>query len=441
MSDDIAMRKNIGISKWVLLTIIGVLIAAGTNNTVFTCAAALLASAGIVLYDEQNSLGILFFTMPYTHIFKIAPGTVSVFVVLLLLYVMWYMLRMRLFHRVVGEILVLCAFVSAVHFASGMLQISQLIKFMANLLFLYVAVQEVDFNNPREIFLVYIYGLLTSSFLKYSGAFPNVPLYTDEHLDLDRFTGMHADPNFYGFNVVLALCLVVIMYHRRDISVWMTIALTGVLVWFATLTVSKMVFIMLAFPCLIFFYSNCVNRRIFLQFVFIAIITALILLVISGKIDAFDAVLKRFERVNDAASLTTGRSIKWRHYIQHIFGSLRVTLIGEGLNAPYTRASDGVPHNTYIDFLYNLGLGGTMAYIACILHIFKLRKNRIKRTIINGILLTCIMVMWMSLSELLYFDFPFHLLLGYIVWNLPMDWYSKKHSKQRVVSRYGGYGA
>lgn len=429
------MRTNIGINKWILFFVVGMLIAAGTNNTIFTCAAAFLASAGIVLYDRQSSLDVLFFTMPYTHIFKIAPGTVSVFVVLLLLYVAWYMVRMRLFHRVVGEILVLCAFLSAVHFASGMLQIAQLIKFMANLLFLYVAVQEVDFNNPRDIFLTYIYGLLSSSFLKYSGAFPNVPLYTDEHIDLNRFTGMHADPNFYGFNIILALCLVVIMYHRKDISIWMTIVLTGILVWLATLTVSKMVFIMLAFPCLIFFYSNCVNRKIFLQFIFGGIIVALVLMVMSGKIDAFDAVLKRFERVDDAVSLTTGRSIKWGQYLKHIFGSLRVTLIGEGLNAPYTRASDGAPHNTYIDFLYNLGLGGTIAYCTCVLHIFKLRKNRINRTIINGVLLMCIMVMWMSLSELLYFDFPFHLLLVYIAWNLPMDQHSTYHNKYLVRRR------
>lgn len=47
----------------------------------------------------------------------------------------------------------------------------------------------------------------------------------------------------------------------------------------------------------------------------------------------------------------------------------------------------------------------------------------------------CIMVMWMSLSELLYFDFPFHLLLVYIAWNLPMDQHSTYHNKYLVRRR------
>ena len=167
-------------------------------------------------------------------------------------------------------------------------------------------------------------------------------------------------------------------------------------------------------------YSNFVNRRIGLQILFVGVVVALVSLVLSGQIDAFDYVLRRFNEVDDAASLTTGRSIKWGHYIEYIFGSPLLMLFGAGLNAPYSLASNGVPHNTYIDFMFNLGLVGTFGFIRCIVCIFGMRVKKIKRLPMNWCLVVCILVMWLSLSELVYFDLPFHLLMGYVVWNISM---------------------
>lgn len=414
------MQIKFRISKWIVCPLLGLLITMGTNANVYTYMAALLALASIALYNEQDSLCILLFCMSFTHIFKNAPGSTSFFVYIMLFYVVWNMMRMCQFHRIIGELIVFCAYYAAIHFASGMMQITQLVKFAANFLILYIAVHIIDYDQPRDIFLTYIFGVLLASLCRKSELFPNICFYTGEGNTYGRFTGMHADPNYYGVNLIIALCLVVIMFHRREIPVWLTLILTGAIVWFCTLTASKMVFLMLLIPGMLFMYSNYVNRRIWLQILFAGILVALIGMILSGQIKAFDYVLRRFNEVDDAASLTTGRSIKWGHYFDYIFSSPKVVMLGAGLNAPYSLVSNGVPHNTYIDFLFHLGIVGSFGFIWCVLRIFALNLKLIKRNIMNGCLIVCVLIMWLSLSELLYFDLPFHLLLGYVVWNVSM---------------------
>lgn len=416
------MQIRIRISKWIMNPIIGLFIAMGTNNNLFTYAAVLLSLVCIVFYSSHESLGVLLFIMSFTHIFKSAPGTTSFFIILMLFYIMWNLLkRTRRFDAVVGEIIIFIAYIAVVHFASGLMRISELIKFASGFLFLYLALSMVDYNKIRDLLLSYIFGVLISSFLKVSEAFPNAVFYTNEAIELVRFTGMHGDPNYYGVNLIISMCLVVIMYHRREIPTLMAVLIVGLLVWLSTLTVSKAVFLMLVLPLCMFIYSNHANRRIWTQILMVAMIVVMVGMVLTGKIEAFNAVLKRFDIVDDAASLTSGRSVKWEVYFEHIFSNPRVLLFGEGLSAPYTRAGDGVPHNTYIDFLFYLGILGTTGWWHCTLRLFSCYSRRITRNILNISLLACVFVMWLSLSELLYFDLPFHLLLAFLIWNLPMS--------------------
>ena len=249
------MQIRIRISKWIMNPIIGLFIAMGTNNNLFTYAAVLFSLVCIVFYSSHDSLGVLLFIMSFTHIFKSAPGTTSFFIILMLFYIMWNLLkRTRRFDAVVGEIIIFIAYIAVVHFASGLMRISELIKFASGFLFLYLALSMVDYNKIRDLLLSYIFGVLISSFLKVSEAFPNAVFYTNEAIELVRFTGMHGDPNYYGVNLIISMCLVVIMYHRREIPTLMAVLIVGLLVWLSTLTVSKAVFLMLgwtSFPAVL----------------------------------------------------------------------------------------------------------------------------------------------------------------------------------------------
>lgn len=414
------MSVNLCISKWIMNPIIGLLIAMGTSNSLYTYMALALSACCVIFYDEQDSLCVLFFCMSFAFVFKGAGGGTSFFTMLTLLYVLWNMVRRRIFCSALGDIILLVEYVAVVHLGNKMMQLTQLLKFVTNFLFLYVAVQNVDLNHPRELFLTYVFGVLFSSCLKLSGAFPNIPLYTVEPVEFGRFTGMQQDPNYYGVNLIISLCLVVILYHRKELPSWFALVLVGTLVWFCSQTASKMVFLMLIFPTVFFMYSNFQNRRFWLQLVFVGLVAAVVIAVLQGKIEAFNAVLRRFEMADDAGSLTTGRSNKWQEYLDYIFGNFRVALFGEGLNAPYSLASDAVPHNTYIDFLYHLGVIGTLALVGVLKQIFGMMLKPVKRNLLNGSVAGCMLIMWLGLSELTYFDFPFHLILAGIAWNVSM---------------------
>ncbi len=414
---------RIKINKWIACPAIGLLIAIGTDNSIMTYLAALLAAACILLYDEEDSLCVLFFSVSFTHAFKSSPSSTSFFIMLLLLYVLWHLSFVRKLHKVVGWIICLTGYVAVIHLANLNMGIElvQLIKFAMNLLFLYVAVQHVNYDQPRNLFLFYIFGVLMASLLKYSDIFPNLSLYTDGRVDIYRFTGMHEDPNYYGVNLVICLCLVVVMYHRQDISISILLVMTGLLIWFAALTVSKMVFLMLSMPILAFIYSNHLKRRYGLQVLSTIILAVVVSLVVSDKIEIFHSVLQRFEEASDAASLTTGRAAEWREYITYILNTPKVLILGAGLDAPSPANANDIPHNTYIDYIYNLGIVGTIGWGYCVGKIFKISNRYIKRNLINASTFVSIMIMWMALSELLYFDMIFHILLAYIVWNLSMD--------------------
>lgn len=411
---------NLRISKWIMNPIIGLLIAMGTSNSLYTYMALALSACCVIFYNEQDSLCVLFFCMSFAFVFKGAGGGTSFFTMLTLLYVLWNMVRMRMFYSVLGGIILLVEYVAVVHLGNKMMQLTQLLKFVTNFLFLYVAVQNVDLNHPRELFLTYVLGVLFSSCLKLSGAFPNIPLYTVEPVEFGRFTGMQQDPNYYGVNLIISLCLVVILYHRKELPSWLALVLVGTFVWFCSQTASKMVFLMLIFPTVFFMYSNFQNRRFWLQLVFVGLVVTMVVAVLQGKIEAFNAVLRRFGATDDAGSLTTGRSDKWQEYLDYIFGNAQVALFGEGLNAPYSLASDAVPHNTYIDFLYHLGVIGTLGLVCVLKQIFGMMLKPVKRNLLNGSVAVCMLIMWFGLSELTYFDFPFHLMLAGIVWNVSM---------------------
>lgn len=414
---------GIKINKWIACPAIGVLIAMGTDNSIMTYLAALLAAACILLYNEEDALCVLFFSVSFTHAFKSSPSSTSFFIMLLFLYVLWHLSFARVLHKVVGWIICLTGYVAVIQLAnfSMGIELVQLVKFAMNLLFLYVAVQQVNYDQPRNIFLFYIFGVLIASLLKYSDVFQNLSLYTDGKVDIYRFTGMHEDPNYYGVNLVICLCLVVVMYHRRDVSIGILLAMTGLLVWFAALTVSKMVFLMLLMPILAFIYSNHLKRRYGLQVLSIIVLAILVGLVLSDKMEIFHSVLQRFEEASDAVSLTTGRVAEWKEYITYILSNPKVLILGAGLDAPSPANASDIPHNTCIDYIYNLGIAGTIGWACCVNEIFKISKRQMKKNFVNASVFVSMMIMWMALSELLYYDMIFHVLLAHIVWNISIE--------------------
>lgn len=148
---------------------------------------------------------------------------------------------------------------------------------------------------------------------------------------------------------------------------------------------------------------------------------AIIVLAFSGQIPALEVVVKRFLASDtldgmDINRLTTGRSDIWLMYAKYLISNSKILLFGQGIGAGYYQHA---PHSTYIDFLYFLGIAGTILLMGSLLAISKQsRIFKTKRNILNYCVMICVVVMYTFLSELFFFDIPFHLFVAITVLNL-----------------------
>lgn len=151
------------------------------------------------------------------------------------------------------------------------------------------------------------------------------------------------------------------------------------------------------------------------------------------QIPALKIVVDRFMSSNtldgmDVNKLTTGRTDIWIMYAKYLINNSHVFIFGQGVGADYYNHT---PHNTYIDILYFLGVIGSALRLLSLLAISKQSRHiKTKRNILNYSVMICIVVMYFFLSELFFFDIPFHLFAAFTVLNLNM----KKDYKKRFFS-------
>ncbi len=404
-----------------LLTAIALLfIVLGTFNKVFSLLAFLTCVFNILLSRGEGIINMLVFLLPFSSIFKFNPGEQSFFTYVTLFYILYMILN----HKITQNFficLILLITTIALHDSTNF-DLFRSIKFIANILLTYSAMKLNPQNSHKEIFLSFVHGIIVSSFLSLPGVLPNFSEYvTTKDLGfandwLERFSGMYGDPNYYSINVIISICLLVLLWHKREIPLFFAVGLSSILVYFAIITYSKSAFIMLALPLILFLYSNIKNKKYFLAALFLVGMIYVVVLLFAGRISAFAMVLSRF--TEGSGDITTGRSHLWSSYLSLFIQQPLVLLFGRGLGAEFVNGM--APHNTYIDFLYFLGLVGTVIYI---ITIFLIPKSKIqgKRNFLNFSIFICIGAMYFFISEIFYIDFPFHIIIALIAYNLSFN--------------------
>ena len=71
--------------------------------------------------------------------------------------------------------------------------------------------------------------------------------------------------------------------------------------------------------------------------------------------------------------------------------------------------------------LYHLGLIGSALFVAVGATIFEEYHVRHRRSFMNYSVALCVFIMYMFLSELFLIDIPVHILLSFLVMDLPSD--------------------
>lgn len=133
-----------------------------------------------------------------------------------------------------------------------------------------------------------------------------------------RFSGLYTDPNYYAISVIISLCLIVFLYMKKRLSLIATVVLSIPLCIFAGMTSSKSALVMLAIPIIEMIYVCFKEKNYIVLSLFFIALAAIIVGVIGGRIDIFNAT---FDRLNldtrNIDALTTGRTVLWRDYFNY----------------------------------------------------------------------------------------------------------------------------
>lgn len=429
MSGNVIINNNK--IRWGLSALLAVLLLFSTFHTVFSLVAFAICALIIFFCDREFILLQMLFIMPMANIFKMSPDAQSFFTIVLLLYVVFHLVLPR---NATAIITLFAFYIVVMQLIMGEFDLFRTIKLVCNILFLSSVLNNQVKTRHREIFLSYIIGNIVASVIALMDS-PTFKIVSyvgveaigdpDKGTQVTRFTGLYADPNYYSVGLIISLCLLVVLYHRNELKVLPSVLLACPIIYFLLITYSKSAVIMILLILVFLLYSLTVKKKFVPIIILSFSAVVIIVLAISGQVPALQVVVERFMVSDtldglDVNRLTTGRFNLWMTYAKHIIQNLRVIIFGNSITAGLL--DDRAAHNTYIDVIYHLGTIGTVLLLVSLKAILtQSTRMKIKRNILNYSVLICILIMYFFLSELFYYDPPFHIFLAFILINLPLS--------------------
>ena len=416
---------------WIGLFGIALLIVLGTAIGICTLIAFCLAALQIVFGDEEYSWKMLFLLIPFSTIFKLSPGSTSLFTYILLLFVVILFQRQQTFPSIWLFFAIYMLAIPVLKMQLSDFNILRWIKLLCGLLLIYYYFDDRASHDEAGIFLAFVIGIIGASLTRHlNSAFFRIERYLDdadtvgdggaEYSDLTRFTGLCNDPNYYTVNLIIAMCLLIILMYKKKISFPLYLGLTAPLIFFDIATYSKSAMLMLAIPVGSLLYATIVSNRKSLKLLVVLMAVAVITYLVASGGGAFKIVLSRFGSGTDNLDkLTTGRTKIWRYNLEFFKNNPGWLIVGLGINAAYING--WAHHNTYIEMPYHLGLIGVSLLFGILKQISNGISHPLKRNILNYSVLTCVLIMYMFLSMLFFYDMPFQMILVFIVLNMNLE--------------------
>lgn len=424
---DIIPRKTIG--RVLLLGVVSVLILLGTHTHLLSMVAFVIC-AFIIVFDKTSfSLFMMTYLMMLAHIFKISPTGMSYFTFLVFLYI-----GVKLFEdrKILWIVILFIIFVLTVQIVRSEFKLNDDLKLFGNILFIGYSLGDIytfSDTDKEKLCITYISAVIVSSVMRFFDSdFFRISSYTNE-LNTEgygagvesivRFSGLDEDPNYYSVNLLVALCLIVILYYRgRTSKVFCGLSAAAIL-YFGTLTYSKSFLLILMIPLFMFLYANHRIGRYDIQVISIALLAAAVLIVLSINPDYLTNMQRRVESRD---SITTGRTELWMAYLNYIYENPDVMLFGIGIGGGAMFGN--VVHNFYIECLYHLGIIGSFLFIVSIVSSFTPYRIIKKTNLLNYSVLLCILSAYFFLCQLHGFEFPMHFMLAFMVlfqWDLSKE--------------------
>jgi len=413
---------NAGIKGYifVLVTVVS-LILAGLTNPIFSILAFGVCFVFILLTSNENSMCLMFFFLPFANIFKVGPETTSLFTFLVLLLTAKMIFTKRYISRSFICIWILLFIIQIIGCKGNY---SLLIKQASILLFVYGYFNSCK-RITKEITLNLAIGLIISSTLGlFTKTIPGLDQYMrvvkayDVSRKLNRFTALYSDPNYLSVNLILIIIAIIILVEYKELK-QQYLFIPAILLAFGISTISKSFFLMIFVVAIFWLLIKKEKNNYKSLLLFLIAFLIIIALVSTGRITAFDNVVKRIIRADD---ISTGRITIFSNYLKYILDNIECVFFGFGIGAEFVGRN--VPHNTLIDFLYYYGIFGSLIFVMGIRKALRFPKTNKK--IGNTAPIICISVMFMALSALQMFDFPFLIILLFDYLRYPFESIAKK---------------
>lgn len=322
------------------------------------------ASVSLLVFlfsSVSHCFSFLLFLLPLAPILKVDANGMSFFTVLFFVYVLRMVFSKRMLNKNVFISLFIFAFYAFCF--SGLSQTTTIITMILGMLMIYyLRIAEIDIDLS---ILAFSFGIILSSILaSLKDVFPIVNTFVvssslriDSEHYADRFSGLQGNPNYYTLDIIMVLAFILVLMYRKSAKP-IYVSCFVVLSVFGIMSVSKSFLVCWLLLIVCWFVLSVYQgvRKIF-KFLMIALICSVVI-----YLYAYDSInTYLFRLVNDNSgsleSITTGRTVLWKSYIDAIFNDVKILFLGNGLNT--TISSGRGSHNTFLESIFSLGIAGS----------------------------------------------------------------------------------
>ena len=424
-----AVNKKLVLSCIILSLLLCLSQIMGSTMLILACLGAYLLLLAWGCMNNQAFLILLYF-LPWSPLMRISPSSYSFYTFGLVLAcsvnIILNNIKLKKYAVIAGILITLTTLISK-SLDNSDLTFYYIIFLM--MIVLFPAIQEENRTGEYAFYQVVVFlslGVIVASLCALNYAeYANIRKYirVDEYQTIIRRSGFYGDANFYVAQILAALggALPLVLQEKKYPRVIFLMVIIFCLLYCGFLSGSKS-FALISIMILLMWMVALLKKRgqrglkliVLSCFVGVAAYIATSAL-FSGLIEV---ILTRFSRSRDFNSFTTGRARLWGIYIEKIFGSFKVLLLGTG----YTNVMiDGrASHSTVIQFFYQFGLLGAPVMIYWIISFFRsnLQENN-KQKFFSLNQLTVFVgafIPWLAL-DMLFFD-EFFLIQWYMLASL-----------------------
>lgn len=433
------MKKN-NKAFWILviaLIDVGILsIGQAFNNQMIIAGAILLFFVLSLSNYRENFLPLLLFYLPWSSLLRFDPSSSSfhtlVMPVAFLILLITFIQKQNNFSKVYfAYAVIITAYTMIVKFLNNLSLDTPYIFFIIMLFFIPLYLEQYFKVIRFDVCIVFMSIGNISAFIASNLLITNqhVLQYIDINKEMPvglRLSGFYGDPNYFSAQMLVAIAglLIILTKVKNKKLILPIIILIMALCYFAMQSVSKM-FILCMGAVLFLWIINMLISKLGLGYKLGIIITfaAIGIIALAGNLftEEIDFYLMRFGRVKDSISLTTGRIVLWKTYVDYLLENPDKLFFGIGVSEDQVRLiyRTNNAHMTIIQTIYQLGIAGTFIFLLWWESVYSALMTRSLKSIadFNNMLIMSIAIFlpWLALDMLYFREYFFFVALLFLL--------------------------